>query len=101
MTVNGVTGWQPGGESDSAAPKNIEEVAAQFEALLISEMLRHARETGGAGLGEGGESLSAMMGFAEQQLGQLIAARGGLGLGRLVAGSFEPSTSKTAVKPPD
>ncbi len=69
-------------------PQNPEEAARQFEALLIAQMLRSARESSSGGkLGsaeDGGNESDTMMDLAEQQFAKLMAQNGGLGLTRLM-----------------
>jgi Rod binding domain-containing protein len=62
------------------------EVAQQFEALLVAQLLSSARQAGGSGwLGTGEEnSESGLAQFAEHQVALLIAQGGGLGLARTV-----------------
>lgn len=80
-----------------STPSQLDEVAAQFEALLIAELLRHAREAGSESLdGQCSDSSGAMMGYAEQQLSQVIAAGGGLGFGRLLKTWLEGADTKPA-----
>ena len=72
-------------------PAKIREAAKQFEAILIEQMMRSARESGSgdwAGTSEDqtGELMSEM---AEQQFSQLLASNGGLGLAKLVAEGLE------------
>jgi Rod binding domain-containing protein len=72
---------------DQPKPKNAAEAAQQFEALLISQMLRMARESGGdAALGDGDDSTGdTMLDVAGQQFAQLLAQNGGFGLAKLIA----------------
>jgi Rod binding domain-containing protein len=73
MLVGKATASLPGQSPQADRAK----VAAQdFEALLIAQMLRSAREDEG--------SSGTMMEYAEQQVAQLISASGGLGLAGLV-----------------
>ena len=65
-----------------AQPKNTEEAARQFEALLIDQMLRSARETASD---EEDSTAETTFDIAGQQFAQLIADRGGLGLAKLLA----------------
>lgn len=63
-------------------------VAAQdFEALLIAQMLRSAREDEG--------SSGTIMEYAEQQVAQMISASGGLGLATLVERGLAAQVSHT------
>ena len=68
-------------------PRDIKQVASQFEALILGELLRHVREaSSGSWLGEGGdEAGQTLIGAAEEGLARAIASGGGLGLGRLIA----------------
>lgn len=62
-------------------PTKIEDAAKQFEALLIGQMLRSARESSA----EDDDSTKAtMLDVADQQFSQLLAKNGGMGLARMV-----------------
>ena len=73
-------------KAKQADPAKVKETAQQFEALLIGQMMKSAREASAGGWG--GESADkagdSMMDLAEQQLSQILAAGGGLGLAKLV-----------------
>jgi Rod binding domain-containing protein len=70
---------------ERANPEKVREAAAEFEALLIGQMLRGMRESGSGGwLGSGSGESESLMEMAEQQLARVLAARGGLGLATLV-----------------
>ena len=60
-----------------AAPAKIRDAAEQFEALLLGQILRSARESNGT-------SNDCATEFAEDQLATVLAKRGGLGIGRLI-----------------
>ena len=62
------------------------EAAKAFEALVLGQMLRSAREnTPGGLMGDGGDQASsALSGMAEEHFAQALAAQGGLGLARMV-----------------
>ena len=71
-------------------PKNIKDAAQQFEALLLSEILRSERESGKSWLGTGDDSSGdCAVDFAEQQLAQQMAHQGGLGLAGLISSGLE------------
>jgi Rod binding domain-containing protein len=71
-------------------PKNVQDAAQQFEALLISEMLRSERESGNGWLGTGDDSSGdCAVDFAEQQLASELAHQGGLGLAGLISSGLE------------
>ena len=54
--------------------------AQQFEALMIAQMLRTAREN----IGDKDSSSSTMLDVADQQFSQVLANNGGLGLANLI-----------------
>ena len=60
--------------------------AQDFEALLIAQLLRSARET------SGGAESDSMMEMAEGQFASILSGNGGLGLASLIAKSFEAPT---------
>jgi Rod binding domain-containing protein len=64
----------------SALQPKIEGAAKQFEALMIAQMLRTARED----TEDGNSSSSTMLDVADQQFSQVLANNGGLGLAKLV-----------------
>jgi Rod binding domain-containing protein len=62
-------------------PARIRDAAEQFEALLIGQLLRSARESGS-------EKGDAATEFAEQHMANCIAKNGGLGLAGMIARSL-------------
>ena len=78
--------------SAEGKPTNAAEAAKQFEALLIAQMLRTARESSSGSLdGEGASSGDAMFDVAGQQFAQLLANNGGLGLAKMVMQGLDPT----------
>jgi Rod binding domain-containing protein len=67
-------------DTATAAPNKVEGAAKQFEALMIAQMLRTAREN----TEDHESSGSTMLDLADQQFSQLIANNGGLGLTKLI-----------------
>jgi len=61
-------------------PTKVEGAAKQFEALMIAQMLRTAREN----TEDGDSSSSTMLDLADQQFSQVLANNGGLGLAKLI-----------------
>lgn len=64
----------------------IQDAAQQFEALMITEMMKSARAAGGgswlsSGEDEAGAALAEM---AEQQFAKLLASTGGVGMAKLI-----------------
>jgi len=71
-------------------PARIREAAQQFEALLLGQILRSAREGSGGWLGSGGDSTGdSIAGLADEQLANLMAQQGGVGLRDLIAQGLE------------
>jgi Rod binding domain-containing protein len=66
---------------NEAKPKNAKEAATQFEALLIAQMLRSARESGA----EEDSTASTMFDVAGQQFAKMLSENGGLGLAKVIA----------------
>jgi flagellar protein FlgJ len=71
------------------------DAAQQFEALLLAQILRSVRESGG-GLGKTQESGDCTSDFAEQQFARVLAQQGGLGLAALIAAGLEPKPVEPA-----
>lgn len=87
--------------SSKATSPDISKAAGDFEALLISQMMRSMRESGsGSGrLGTGGDGSSdSLMEMAEQQFARVMVARGGLGLGKMVVQGLEARVAAAADK---
>jgi Rod binding domain-containing protein len=74
-----------------AKRQNVAEAAAQFEGILIGQLLRTTRDSDGCSwMGTpGGPAGDHLTEFAEQQVAALIASKGGLGLARLVGQGLE------------
>ena len=74
---------------NNSKPTRAADAAQQFEGLLLSEMMKSARESS-ASLEEEGESESStMFDVADQQFAAMLAKSGGIGLSRLVAGGLK------------
>ena len=81
----------PSARSPSAGSKDtiekIQKAATDFEALLIAQMLKSVRESGGGVTGdadEQDETNSTMLELGEQQLAQALSSSGGLGIAKMV-----------------
>ena len=78
-------------------PKKIHQAASQFEALMIGEMLKTAKESGGdAALGgDDADSSSGLAGDMGQEfLAQAIAGKGGLGLTATIERGLKTEAAK-------
>jgi flagellar protein FlgJ len=78
----------PAAPDGGKAPTKVRDAAQQFEALLIGQILRSVRESGGW-LGSTDASADCAAEYAEQQFAAVIAQRGGLGLADLIARGLE------------
>ena len=78
----GVTRTGPGKDS----PEKVKDAARQFEALLVSQILKSAHAAGADGwLGAGeDDSASTAMEMAEEQLAQSVSKSGGFGLAKMI-----------------
>jgi flagellar protein FlgJ len=83
MTAGMISAAATAPPAKQETPQRIEKAASDFEALLIEQMLKSARESSGGD----GES-STMMEIAEQQLSRVLSKSGGLGIGKVIAGSL-------------
>jgi Rod binding domain-containing protein len=84
------------------AGSKTQEAAQQFEALLIGQLLKSAREAGGSGwLGAGDDDQAGEIGMevAEQQFARMLAASGGLGLAKLVETGLNRDAVRKEVAP--
>jgi Rod binding domain-containing protein len=82
------------------SPEKISGVAKQFEALMVGQILKSARESSGGGWLSDEDSQddptgSMVMELAEQGFSQAIAARGGLGIAKMVTANIERGQAKT------
>jgi Rod binding domain-containing protein len=79
----GGIGPVPAGPND---PAKVKEAAGQFEALLITQMLKWARESSASGwTGDSQDgSTASVMEMSEQHLAQVLASQGGLGLAKII-----------------
>jgi len=92
--ISGITSNFPvPGNGDERS--RIKESAGQFEALLIAQMLRSAREESAGGwTGDSQDNASAsMMEMSEQHIAQMLAAQGGLGLAKMIVEGLSQEAS--------
>lgn len=74
-------------DSSQSNPGKIRQAATEFEALLIAQMLKSTRESGGGITGdadEQDETNSTVLELGEQQLAQALSSSGGLGIANMV-----------------
>jgi Rod binding domain-containing protein len=85
-------------QAETSQSETLAGAAKQFEALMIGQLLKSAREASGGGwLGsEDDQTGSLVMEMAEQGFSQAMAAQGGLGIAKMVTANLERGQSKTA-----
>ena|ERR1700686_1086993 len=78
----------PAGSAKKDTPAKIQQAATDFEALLLAQMLKSAREASGGGLtaedGDDSDANSTMIELGEQQFAQALASSGGFGIAKMV-----------------
>jgi Rod binding domain-containing protein len=83
--VSGTASASTGQSKDSF--EKIRKAATDFEALLIAQMLKSTRESGGGMTGDGDEqdeTNATMLELGEQQMAQALSSGGGLGIANIV-----------------
>lgn len=86
------------------SPEQLRKVGAEFESLLLTQMLKSMRESSSGGWLGGGEDQAGtvMVEMAEQQLARALAASGGLGIADLVVeGMVDREAEITAKEDPN
>jgi peptidoglycan hydrolase FlgJ len=82
------------------SPAKIHKAAQEFEALMIGQMLKSVRESSfGGGWGTLDQSGDVALDMAEQQMAQLLATNGGLGLAQLISKGLEKRISESPIAP--
>ena len=80
-------------DSANGNTAKINQAAKDFEGVLITQMLRSAREAGGGSFtGDGddeNEANSTLVEFGEQQMAQALASCGALGIGKIVVAGLK------------
>jgi len=94
--MDGISARLPTLEDPRRDNLNLKDAAGKFEALLITQMLKSARETDSGGWsGDTDQSGSAIMDMADQHLADLLGAQGGLGVARMVVEHLGPRIDKS------
>ena len=77
-------------------PQKVHDAAEQFEALLMGQILRSARQGGSGWLGSGEDSSAeCATDFAEQQFAAVLSKQGGLGLANLITQGLTANQTST------
>jgi Rod binding domain-containing protein len=82
----------------STSSEKLAGAAKQFEALIMGQVLKTARESSDGGwLGTGEDQTGQLaLELAEQQFAQALSARGGLGIAKLVTANLGRTPAKAA-----
>ncbi len=89
MALNPVmSGFASNDLASKNTPERIAAAATEFEAVLIEQMLKEARATGGLG-GEEDQASGTLREMADQQFARLIAGQGGLGITKDLVASLK------------
>lgn len=88
ITLSSLTAAQAASGSEAKISKDMKQAGQEFEALMISQMLKSARRAGESGW-MGGESKSPnpVIDMAEEQLARSMAANGAFGIAKMLAAS--------------
>lgn len=82
----------PSQKTDS--PQNTKDAAAQFESLLVGQILKSAHEEEGGWLGAGeDQTAGSAMQMADEYLAKALTSHGGLGLARMIANSLDQAAA--------
>lgn len=75
-----------------ARVSDLHSAATQFEAVVLTQLIRAARESGDGGWlnTDSKESANAVLEMAEEQLTQALSSTGGLGLADVITKALEP-----------
>lgn len=85
------------GQSQKDSPEKIAKAASDFEALLLGQLLKSAREAGGTGwMGTEDSTGSTLSELAEQSLSAALSQQGGLGLAKMIRVGLEKKPSSSS-----
>lgn len=85
MSDMAISSILPAGTTKPQPSEKVRDAAQQFEALLMGQILRSARQDGSGWLGGEDASAECATDYAEQQFAAVLAQQGGLGLATLIA----------------
>ncbi len=93
-----VSSQPAGGES---RPRDIAGAARQFEAMLLSELLKAACDPQTMTGGEPDAGACTAIQMAQEQFANALASQGGLGLARMIENAMKPTEAATSAPPVD
>ena len=78
-------------------PRKTQDAAAQFEALLVGQILKSAHEEDGGWLGAGeDQTAGSAMQMADEYFARAITAHGGLGLAKMITAGLTKAAETTS-----
>ena len=83
------------------SPEKIKDAASQFEALMIGQILKaaHGDSDEGAFGGEADPASASAMDFANEYFARAMAAKGGLGLSKMIVAGLQKHATPPATVP--
>ena len=85
----------PSQKTDS--PQKTKDAAAQFESLLVGQILKSAHEEEGGWLGAGeDQTAGSAMQMADEYLAKALTSHGGLGLARMISKSLDQAAASAS-----
>lgn len=95
MQLQPITAGQQGAAPDPKASAKLVRAASEFEALLIAQMLRSARESAAADSDDDQDDAnSSLKELSEQQFAQALANSGGLGIANIVVAGISKNENR-------
>lgn len=88
MTITPLNSTHTAAQGNS--PERIKDAAKQFEALLIGQLLKDAREARGD---QEDQTTTSIQEMSEQQLATAMTSGGGLGMAKLIIGGLNARAS--------
>ena len=88
------------GQAKSADPRSIDRVAAEFESLMVSQVLKEMRQTLEPGALFGGDTSDSYGGLFDLYLGKHLAEAGGFGISGMVKRYLETAQNNACKEQP-
>jgi Rod binding domain-containing protein len=81
------------------SPQKTHDAAAQFESLLVGQILKSAHGDDGGWLGSGEDQTAGpAMQMADEYFAQAITAHGGLGLAKMISSSLDKASADASTR---
>ena len=99
MTIPSISGVTVPHAPDS--PEKIKDAASQFEALMISQILKASKGDSDEGAfgGDPDPAAASAMDFANDYFARAMAAKGGLGLSNMIVAGLQKQSSGSSPVP--